>query len=83
VTDIVKQQAVLMSERGYVVLIPDLYKGTVGIDMEEAGHLMTSLDYHLAVKEIQQAAQYLLERGSPRVGIAGTASAHRAHMMLA
>lgn len=50
VTEVVKQQAVLFASRGFRVLIPDLYKGTIGVDMEEAGHLLTSLDYHLAVR---------------------------------
>ncbi|KAG2448703.1 hypothetical protein HYH02_006059 [Chlamydomonas schloesseri] len=77
VTDVVKQQARLLAAAGpaaaggFRVLVPDLYKGTVGVDMEEAGHLMTSLDFRRAVEEVRQAAQYLLGSGSPRVGITG------------
>lgn len=71
VTDVVKQQACAVASKGYRVLIPDLYKGVIGVDMEEAGHLMTSLDYHRAVEEIRWAAQYLLATGSPKVGITG------------
>jgi carboxymethylenebutenolidase len=71
VTSIVKQQAQLIAQHGFRVLIPDLYKGVIGVDMEEAHHLLVSLDYHLAVDEIRQAAQYLLESGSPKVGITG------------
>jgi carboxymethylenebutenolidase len=63
VTNIVKQQACATAARGYRVLIPDLYKGTLGHDMEEALHLMTSLNYDAAVEEIRDAAQYLLETG--------------------
>eukprot|EP01041_Mallomonas_annulata_P009585 gene9585-19922_t len=71
VTEIIKQQAQLISNRGYRVLIPDLYKGVIGIDREEASHLLTSLDYHLAVSEINQAVNYLINTGSPKVGITG------------
>lgn len=40
-TDIVKQQVVRLasSGRGFRVLVPDLYHGVVGVDMEEAGHV--------------------------------------------
>ncbi|PNG99844.1 hypothetical protein TSOC_014366, partial [Tetrabaena socialis] len=34
VTEIVKQQAELIAAEGFRVLVPDLYKGTVGVDME-------------------------------------------------
>ncbi|GLC46098.1 hypothetical protein PLESTB_001033000 [Pleodorina starrii] len=72
VTPIVKQQAALLSERGpFRVLVPDLYKGVVGVDMEEAGHLMTGLDFRRAVRELQQAVDYLRATGSPRVAISG------------
>ena len=71
VTDVVKQQAIIISKRGFRVLVPDLYKGVVGVDMEEASHLLSSLDYHLAVDELGQAVQYLLSTGSPKVGISG------------
>lgn len=74
VTDVVKQQAVLFSQSAgqFRVLVPDLYKGVVGVDREEASHLLTSLDYHLAVEEIGHAARYLLSTGSTKVGITGS-----------
>ncbi|KAG2491977.1 hypothetical protein HYH03_009708 [Edaphochlamys debaryana] len=71
VTPIVKALAVQLSAEGFRVLVPDLYKGTVGVDMEEAGHLMTSLDFHRAEGELQQATDYLRSTGSARVGITG------------
>lgn len=73
VTDIVKQQVVRLasSGRGFRVLVPDLYHGVVGVDMEEAGHLMTSLDFHRALEEVRMAIQHLLDSGSPKVGITG------------
>ena len=71
VTDIVKDQAKLLASRGFRVLIPDLYKGVIGLDREEASHLLTSLDYRLAIDEIREAAVHLLSTGSPKVGICG------------
>ncbi|CAN0225813.1 unnamed protein product, partial [Phaeothamnion confervicola] len=43
----------------------------VGVDFEEAHHLMTSLDYHLALEELRHAVSYLKGTGSPAVGIVG------------
>jgi len=40
VTDEIKRQAQYLHEqKGYRVLIPDLYKGKLGVDAEEAGHV--------------------------------------------
>jgi len=40
VTDEIKRQAEYLHEqKGYRVLIPDLYKGKIGVDAEEAGHV--------------------------------------------
>lgn len=72
VTEGVKAKAQkIASVGGYRVLVPDLYKGKVGVDKEEASHMMGSLDFPGAVKEIDQAAAYLKEEGSPKVGIVG------------
>lgn len=49
--------AVLSDKMGGArVLIPDIYKGKVGVDAEEAHHLMSNLDFPGAVKEISEAA---------------------------
>ncbi|KAL6758787.1 hypothetical protein V8C86DRAFT_2587852, partial [Haematococcus lacustris] len=39
VTDSVKAQAELLARQGFRVLIPDLYKGKVGLDVAEARHV--------------------------------------------
>lgn len=40
VNDIIKEQALLLKEAtGFRVLIPDLYKGKLGLDKEEAHHV--------------------------------------------
>ncbi|DBA68944.1 hypothetical protein WJX79_005797 [Trebouxia sp. C0005] len=72
VTDEIKRQAQYLHEqKGYRVLIPDLYKGKLGVDAEEAGHLMGNLDFPQAVEEIKQAAKWLKEQGAPKVGCMG------------
>lgn len=72
VTDEVKRQAnYLHEQKGYRVLIPDLYKGKIGVDAEEASHLMGNLDFPQAVEEIKQAAKWLREQGAPKVGCMG------------
>jgi carboxymethylenebutenolidase len=53
------------------VLVPDIYKGKIGVDQEEAHHLMSNLDFPAAVEEIITAAAHLKKEGSPNVGIVG------------
>ncbi len=38
-TDIIKNQAEQLSKQGFRCLIPDLYKGKIGVDAEEAAHV--------------------------------------------
>ena len=33
--------------QGYRCLIPDLYKGKLGVNVEEAHHLMSNLDWYV------------------------------------
>ena len=44
------------------VLVPDLYRGKVGVDKEEASHLMGELDFMQAAKEIGECASYMKEK---------------------
>eukprot|EP00959_Pyramimonas_sp_CCMP1952_P285440 5968136-Pyramimonas_sp.AAC.1 len=68
VTDIVQEQAELLSTKsGYRCLIPDLYKGKIGVDAEEASHLMNNLDFMNAVEEIKQGIAFLKAEGSAKV----------------
>lgn len=71
VTENIKAQAAQLSKSGYRCLIPDLYKGKLGLDMEEAHHLMENLDWPAAKEEICAAAKYLKDTGSPAVGCIG------------
>ena len=45
--------------QGFQCLVPDLYKGTLGVTVEEANHSMSNLDFPAAVDEICQAAAHL------------------------
>ena len=67
-TEVVKEQAAkLAAKGGFRCLIPDLYKGKVGVDAEEASHLMGALDFNAAVVELQAAVAWLKAEGSPQV----------------
>ena len=60
-----------LAEIQYRALVPDLYKGTVTLDVAEAEHLMGNLDFgDAATQEIQGAVQYLKEN-SPKVAVLG------------
>jgi carboxymethylenebutenolidase len=41
------------------------------VDAEEAHHLMSNLDFPMAVKEIRAAAQFLRAEGSKKIGVIG------------
>ncbi|XP_055810854.1 uncharacterized protein LOC129880707 [Solanum dulcamara] len=58
-------------DSGYKALIPDLYRGKVGLDVAEAQHLMDGLDWQGAVKDIQASVNWLKSNGSKKVGVTG------------
>ncbi|XP_074275806.1 uncharacterized protein LOC141599630 [Silene latifolia] len=69
----VKNHAVKISqlEPGFKALIPDLYRGKVGLDVAEAQHLMEGLDWQGAVKDIEASVNWLKANGSEKVGVTG------------
>ncbi|KAF8070964.1 RAD4 [Scenedesmus sp. PABB004] len=72
VNDIIKEHAALIAAAGpFRTLVPDLYKGKVGVDAEEASHLMGALDFKAAVAELRDAAAHLRASGAPAVGVVG------------
>lgn len=71
VTSQVQLQAQRIASQGYRCLVPDLYKGKLGVDAEEASHMMGNLDFPGAVEEIRAAATYLKEEGSHACGVTG------------
>lgn len=58
-------------DSGYKTLIPDLYRGKLGLDAAEAQHLMDDLDWQGAVKDIAASVKWLKENGSKKVGVTG------------
>lgn len=59
------------SKHGLRVLCPDMYRGKVGKSNEEAGHLMQSLDWPMALQVIKSAGDYLRSLGCKNVFITG------------
>ena len=64
----IKEQAKKIAGLGnFVTVIPDLYRGKVAIDREEAGHLMHGLDWSGAVSDVKGAAEFLKSKGCTKV----------------
>ena len=54
------------------MVVPDLYKGKIGVDKEEASHLMNEMDFMNAAKEIGEVAKYMKEtKNVEKVGTIG------------
>jgi carboxymethylenebutenolidase len=71
VNDQIKGVAQRFAERGYRALVPDLYRGQVGLDAKEAQHLMEGLNFgEAAGQDIRGAVQYL-KQSSEKVGVTG------------
>jgi carboxymethylenebutenolidase len=56
---------------GYNALAPDLYKGRLTTEADEANHLMSSLDFADATHQDLRAAAQHLQRQSGKVAVAG------------
>jgi carboxymethylenebutenolidase len=57
---------------GFNALAPDLYKGRIAQNTDEAGHMMDGLDFVGATQQdIRGAAMHLLQGGSGKVGVMG------------
>jgi carboxymethylenebutenolidase len=69
--DQIKGVANKLAGAGYRALVPDLYRGKVTLEAQEAQHLMSNLNFgDAAGQDIRGAVQYLKE-SSARVGITG------------
>lgn len=69
--DQIKGVAERFATLGYRALVPDLYKGKLALDVAEASHMMTNLNFADATtQDIRGAAQYL-KQSSPKVGVVG------------
>src|SRR6266699_2245713 len=69
--DQIKGVAERLAKAGYRALVPDLYRGKVALEANEAEHLMTNLNFgDAAGQDIRGAAQYL-KQSSPKVAVMG------------
>jgi carboxymethylenebutenolidase len=59
------------AKEGFIVISPDIYRGKVAKSREQAGHLMTGLDFEGAVKDILGAGLYLRSLGCTSVSVTG------------
>ena len=55
------------NEGKLTVVVPDFYRGKVTSDYEEAGHLMSGLDWSGALQDIAGAAKLLKSKGCKKV----------------
>ncbi|KPK60407.1 MAG: carboxymethylenebutenolidase [Gammaproteobacteria bacterium SG8_31] len=70
--DQIKAVADKLAAAGYRALVPDLYRGKVALEANEAEHLMNDLDFgDAAGQDVRGAVQYLKESGSAKVGVTG------------
>jgi carboxymethylenebutenolidase len=69
--DQIKGVANRYAELGFRALVPDLYRGKVGLDAKEAEHLMTGLNFGEAAGLDVRGAVQFLKRTSKKVGVTG------------
>jgi carboxymethylenebutenolidase len=70
--DQIKGVADKLASAGYRALVPDLYRGKVAVEANEAEHLMTNLNFgEAAGQDVRGAVQYLKSTGSPKAGVTG------------
>jgi len=71
VNDHIKSVADNYAKHGFRALVPDLYRGKVGLDAKEAEHLMGGLNFgDAAGQDVRGAVQYL-KQSSKKVGVTG------------
>src|SRR5262245_57071374 len=69
--DQIKGVAQRFAANGYRALVPDLYRGQLGLEAKEAEHLMNNLNFgDAASQDIRGAVQYL-KSSSGNVGVIG------------
>jgi carboxymethylenebutenolidase len=71
VNDQIKGVANRLATAGYRALVPDLYRGKVGLDAAEAEHLMKNLNFgDAATQDVRGALQHL-KKSSAKAGVTG------------
>ena len=70
--DQIKRVADKLAADGYRALVPDLYRGKVALEANEAEHLMKGLNFgDAAGQDVRGAVQYLKGSGSAKAGVTG------------
>ncbi|OYY08759.1 MAG: carboxymethylenebutenolidase [Polynucleobacter sp. 24-46-87] len=70
--DEIKNVANRLAKAGYHALVPDLYRGKLALEANEAEHLMNDLNFgDAASQDIRGAVQYLKATGSAKVAVTG------------
>jgi carboxymethylenebutenolidase len=70
--DEIKAVADRFAQAGYRALVPDLYRGKLALEANEAEHLMGDLNFgDAAGQDIRGAVQYLKATGSSKVAVTG------------
>jgi carboxymethylenebutenolidase len=70
--DQIKGVADRLAEAGYRALVPDLYRGKLTLEANEAEHLMSELNFgEAAGQDIRGAVQYLKSTASSKVAVTG------------
>jgi carboxymethylenebutenolidase len=67
----IKGVANRLANSGYRALVPDLYRGKLGLDAKEAEHLMGGLNFGDAVTQDVRGAVQRLKQASSKVGVMG------------
>jgi len=68
----IKGVADKLAAAGFRALVPDLYRGKVALEANEAEHLMQGLDFGgAASQDVRGAVQYLKASGSAKAGVTG------------
>ena len=60
-----------LANAGFRALVPDLYRGKLTVEQEEAHHLMTGLNFGDAASQDVRGAVQFLKRDSAKVGVTG------------
>ena len=70
--DEIKRVAQRFADAGYRALVPDLYRGKLALEANEAEHLMNGLNFgDAASQDIRGAVQYLKSTGCNKVAVTG------------
>src|ERR671935_2002514 len=69
--DQIKGVADKLAKAGYRALVPDLYRGKVALEANEAEHLMDGLNFGDAAGQDIRGAVQKLKQSSPKVAVMG------------